>query len=180
MNNAPLMSPFLLQSSCGLWGTTTGTWSRVWTLAGTLRRLRSVSAGTLSAPWGSTWWPEAGAASPTTGAGPLKGVLGWMRLTTPAWLWSMEVRARKEEKLPVVRLCKRLPSFQIKSWWRPSGSVWFLLRCVPSNCSWLHLSIKFPTSANLYGPISWQHWLVMDRSLSTLKVKYTETRNEFQ
>lgn len=69
---------------------------------------------------------------------------------------------------------------QIKSWWRPSGSVWSLLRCVPSNCSWLHPSIKCPSTANLYGLISWQHWLLMDRSLSTLKVKYTETRNEFQ
>lgn len=77
------LSVLPLQSSCGHWGTTTGIWSRAWTLAETVRRLRCVSAGTQNAPYGSTWWPAAGPPSPMTWAGQQIAALVWMTLTMP-------------------------------------------------------------------------------------------------
>lgn len=59
---------------------------------------------------------------------------------------------------------------QIKSWWQTSGSVWFLLPCVHLSSSWPHQSTRWPSSASLRGPISWQRWPLTDRSQSTAKV----------
>lgn len=92
------------------------------------------------------------------------------------WRWGPMRQEKKQVKddssmMSFVNICLNSP--QKKSWWRPSGSVWFLLPCVRSSSSWPHQSTRWPSSASLSGPISCQHSLLMETSQCTAKVGYT-------
>lgn len=146
-----------LQFSCGRLGTTTGIWSRVWTLVEILRRLLFVFAGTQFSPCSCILWPAAGLLSHMCGAGLQNEVWARMPLTMPVWLWLMEVKSNR------MRAAKTMGPFsdsmlfiflQIKSLWHPSDSVSCLLPCAPLSSSWPPRWTRWPFCASHTEPMN--------------------------